>query len=130
MDDKRFFIKISASGDLDLVECDSARSDWRFLSSTIGADSIEIVDSSSGANDGLCVDECFLIKDPTPPLNIIASVLYSNLQYPIHGDVLLGKVGLVNGEMNFLPFSFADALRKKSALCRLKKSYIRSCLFF
>lgn len=120
-----YFIKISCTGDIEIVEYTSEVELCRFLRDQIGCSSIESVCSSSGFNHRLIVDECFLMKTLQPELNPVASYLYSEFRYAICGTALLGAQGYRDGEPDIVGFDRVEALRLVSRLKHLRSRIFR-----
>ena len=105
-----YFVRVCPDGQIDIVEYTGAGPLFEFFRDQIGCSSIEIVKSLSGFNHRMVVDECFVLHDPLPPCNVIASYYYSRLQYMILGTVVIGCDGYRDGEPDVVGFTLSDAM--------------------
>lgn len=115
-----YFVRVAPDGPIDIVEYTGEVELFRFLRDQIGCSSIQKVKSLSGVNHLMVVDECFLLKNPQPPFNAIASYFYSRLEYAIMGTVVIGFRGFRDGEPDLVGFTLTDAMRLVSKTKRIR----------
>ena len=108
MSKSEFYLVLDPDGELHWIHVSDRRQLAAAFRNAIGCDWLEHVNLPYGF--GCVVDECGKIKLDPQPFNPLASRFYPGTQFgdPLVGPVVFVRIGLVNGESDWVPLQDED----------------------
>ena len=111
MSSPEYYLVLETSGDLHWIEVPDRRQLAASFRKAIGCEWLEHVTLPYGF--GCVVDECGKIKSDPQPFNPLASRFYPGTAFgdPLVGPVVFVRIGLVDGESDWVPLQEEDLRR-------------------